>query len=467
MPVLRALRKPSLQANEVLRHTTATEPLRWAHRIERAMGGWIVIVAEWTGVEVRAMRTAALRITQQAMAELLGFTEAVVRKWEKRGATITLGQQYAEAMDTLLRRLDDEQRGRFAAALHGTPAPTSRSEASGEGLFEPVATIVERTQRLAELDADDHLADTLDLAMMDLLDRYETQGPQRLAPEAVALRQRVDAALHRRRHPHHLQRLNALAARLSGVLGYMAVNRGRFGLAKLYCREAYIIAAHIDDRELLAWIKGTESFCAYYMGDFRSSASLACEGIELAGAGPQAIRLYSNGLARALGKLGDVKGVDRAVEKAAALAETHGTGPRLTPALTFAPYGHARMMANAATAYLSAGQYGKTFAYGHQIEEYIDESDSTWSRSLVGLDVATALSRKADPDLEQAVHLGIKALSATSDRPIRSVWQRAHELGAAFRSTPAALSDEYLDYLREWSAAARGISAAEVPNQSG
>lgn len=413
------------------------------------------------------MRTAALRITQQAMAELLGFTEAVVRKWEKRGATITLGQQYAEAMDTLLRRLDDEQRSRFVAALHGTSAPTGPSEASAEGLFEPVATIVERTQRLAELDADDHLADTLDLAMVDLLDRYETEGPQRLAPEAVALRQRVDAALHRRRHPDHLRRLNALAARLSGILGYMAVNRGRFGLAKLYCREAYILATHSNDRELLAWIKGTESFCAYYMGDFRNSASLAYEGIELAGAGPQAIRLYSNGLARALGKLGDVRGVDRAVGQAAALAETHGTGTRLTPALTFAPYGRARMMANAATAYLSAGQYDKTFGYGHQIEEHIEESDSTWSRTLVSLDVATALSRKADPDLEQAVHLGIKALSVTSDRPIRSVWQRAQELGAAVRSVPSAASSEYLDYLRGWSTAVREISGPEVSIQSG
>lgn len=413
------------------------------------------------------MRIAALRLSQQAMAELLGFTEAVVSKWERRGASITLGQQYAEAMDTLLRRLDDDQRSRFAAALHGTSAPTGPSEAPGEGLFEPVATIVERTQRLAELDADDHLADTLDLAMMDLLDRYETEGPQRLAPEAVALRQRVDAALHRRRHPHHLRRLNALAARISGVLGYMAVNRGRFGLAKLYCREAYILAAHIDDRELLAWIKGTDSFCAYYMGDFRSSASLAGEGIELAGAGPQAIRLYSNGLARALGKLGDGAGVDRAVEQAAALAETHGTGVRLTPALTFEPYGRARTMANAATAYLSAGQYDKTFAYGHQIEEHIEESDSTWSRSLVSLDVATALSRKADPDLEQAVHLGIKALSVTSDRPIRSVWQRAHELGAAVRSVPSAASSEYLDYLRGWSAATREISGPEISIQSG
>lgn len=39
-------------------------------------------VTKWTGREVRALRTEALRITQREFAERLGFSEAVVRKWE-------------------------------------------------------------------------------------------------------------------------------------------------------------------------------------------------------------------------------------------------------------------------------------------------------------------------------------------------------------------------------------------------
>lgn len=43
-----------------------------------------MIVTKWTGIEVRALRTAAMRITQLEFAETLGFTVAVVRKWEGR-----------------------------------------------------------------------------------------------------------------------------------------------------------------------------------------------------------------------------------------------------------------------------------------------------------------------------------------------------------------------------------------------
>ncbi|RJO77940.1 hypothetical protein D5S18_06595 [Nocardia panacis] len=76
-----------------------------------------MIVIRWTGVEVRALRTQALRRTQSEFADLIGYSEAVVRKWEGRGETITLAGQFAAAMDTLLRRLDDEQSERFRRAL--------------------------------------------------------------------------------------------------------------------------------------------------------------------------------------------------------------------------------------------------------------------------------------------------------------------------------------------------------------
>jgi hypothetical protein len=77
----------------------------------------VVIVTKWTGVEVRALRLEALRWTQPQLAERTGFSEGAVRKWEARGATITLRGQYAEGMDTLLRGLNREQQARFETAL--------------------------------------------------------------------------------------------------------------------------------------------------------------------------------------------------------------------------------------------------------------------------------------------------------------------------------------------------------------
>jgi transcriptional regulator with XRE-family HTH domain len=76
-----------------------------------------MIVTRWTGVEVQLLRTQALRLTQKELAALSGFSLAAVRKWERRGSTITLASEFAEGMDTLLQRLDDRQRARFLSAL--------------------------------------------------------------------------------------------------------------------------------------------------------------------------------------------------------------------------------------------------------------------------------------------------------------------------------------------------------------
>ncbi|MBF6243280.1 helix-turn-helix transcriptional regulator [Nocardia elegans] len=85
-------------------------------------------VTKWTGREVRALRTEALRITQREFAERLGFSEAVVRKWESRRETITLVRQYADAMDTVYRRLDDNQATRFHEALPTCPPVSAATD---------------------------------------------------------------------------------------------------------------------------------------------------------------------------------------------------------------------------------------------------------------------------------------------------------------------------------------------------
>ncbi|MEU1958784.1 hypothetical protein [Nocardia sp. NPDC019255] len=419
-----------------------------------------MIVTKWTGVEVRALRTAALRVSQPEFAEILGFTVAAVRKWETRRETIELSGKYAAAMDTMLDRLTDSERARFEAAL--TPGPCAASMRTVADTFESPTDIARRVQGLTELESDGDALDILTLAVDNVVHRYEFEGPRRLAPEAIAARHQVEVMLGQRRHPAQLRALYSIAGRLSGVLGYMAVNRGRFGHARMYCREAFAIGQLLGDTDLQAWVKGTESFCAYYQGDYAAAVRAAYEGLDLADGGPQSVRLYSNGLARALGKVGDSAGVAGAIDAATTTAAALDTGPGLTPALTFAPYGQARLMANAATAFLSAGEYQRCLEYGQQVEDRVAESDSVWSRSLVRLDMAAAmLGAGRRRDVERAAQLGVEALDASSDRPIRSVWQRAHELGAIIGAIRARGSDEYLGSLLEWSSSARDFSAPE------
>ena len=125
----------------------------------------------------------------------------------------------------------------------------------------------------------------------------------------------------------------------------------------------------------------------------------------------------------------------------------------MTLCISFEPYSQARVMANAATAYLNLGQPARAITYGEEITVLVDASDSAWSQALVRLDLATAYLQQRSPDVEHAMALGIAALAAAADRPIRSIWQRARELNAMTdRWHAVRMVQEFIDALRQWEA---------------
>ncbi|WP_157172282.1 helix-turn-helix domain-containing protein [Nocardia pneumoniae] len=143
-----------------------------------------MIVNSWTGVEVRALRR-----TQRELAEMTGFSEAVVRKWERRGATISLAGEYAAGMDTLLRRLDDEQAARFRAAL---------------GVGPSVAVGVDRSAAAVEARVSD---------LRRALDAHDVPDDGPIRPVDL-LRDAVAAAVHDRLNSNYLR----LVCELPGLL---------------------------------------------------------------------------------------------------------------------------------------------------------------------------------------------------------------------------------------------------------
>lgn len=438
---------------------------------------------EWTAFEAVALQEA-MRKSIRDYATVLGVEVTTVTAWRSRlGASKPRPSTQAILDTTFEKRATDLERARFAEIIaEGEPAwivrnrrakdpaetlSTSRvlTVAAGNELaaFERPADIIQRMRQLHNHDVDPNILDVIDSALAAILDRYELEGPVQLAPEVQSLRREVESLLESCRQPAQLQRLYRLSCQLAGVLAYMAVNRGIFGRANIYAREALGIAEFIRDVELQAWIKGTQSFCAYYQGDYPAAVAFAHDGIDLAGNNGQSIRLYANGLARALGKLGDTAGVDRAIDAAMHAADSIETPSGLTPALSFGLYSNARLMANAATAHLSACNYAKTFEYGQLVEVQVNESDSVWSRSLVRLDVATALVQQPNRDVDTAMDLGLEALDASRDRPIRSVWQRAHDLAdSAVTTTKARTVQNYIGELRDWSVQAKPTAAPEI-----
>ncbi|MFB7630442.1 helix-turn-helix domain-containing protein [Streptomyces sp. NPDC056149] len=291
----------------------------------------------------------------------------------------------------------------------------------------------------------------LEHGVIDIVDRYEAEGPHRLASEAVDLRSFIQERLVGRQPPRQRESLFRLAAQTSALLGYMAVNAGREPVAEAYCREAEELAKEIADTELLMWIHGTRSLNAYYAGRYDRAVQCAEAGLAIAPENPQAIRLQSNGRARALGKLGDRSAAVRAIAAAEDLSSRHAVHAGLTSCISFEPYGTARTLANAATVHVALADASRVLAYAHQIDELVEQSDSAWSRALVRLDVATALLTDPQPDVEQAMALGRQVLDSGGGPPIRSVVQRAGDLltGAeSWKSVPAVR--EYAEAHRTW-----------------
>lgn len=276
------------------------------------------------------------------------------------------------------------------------------------------------------------LAD-LERFTIDVVERYETEGPLALAPEVVQARQLVDQLLAGNQRLHQRARLFELAERLSGQLSYMAINLGSFDTARAYGTEAFEFARFIEHDELSAWVRGTQSLAAYYTGDYRQSLVLAQDGQRYAKNGIQAVRLAVNGEARALGKLRDRRGTTEAVTRAYRLLERLPPATGMTPCISFGIYSEARTASNAATAYLTIADTKRVLAYTEYVMQIADGSPSRWSRALVRLDTATALLKGEKPEPEGASLLGSEAITATRGLHIESIRQRSRDLATDLR----------------------------------
>ncbi|WP_347585726.1 hypothetical protein [Acrocarpospora sp. B8E8] len=109
--------------------------------------------------------------------------------------------------------------------------------------------------------------------------------------------------LRGRQSPSQRRELFVLAAQVSGLLSYMAVNMGRSVLADAYATEAAMLAGEADHVELQMWVLGTRSFGLYYQGHYDEADAAASAGAALDPSSPQAIRLLINGRARALARI--------------------------------------------------------------------------------------------------------------------------------------------------------------------
>ncbi|MFC5826989.1 helix-turn-helix domain-containing protein [Nonomuraea insulae] len=257
---------------------------------------------------------------------------------------------------------------------------------------------------------------------------YEQASHSHLAPMLCKQRAWIDELIQDCNDPAQRQQLFEIAGGTSGVLGYIATGLGNFPLARAYCAEAFQLATLAQTANLQAWARGMQSFCEYYAHDYDEALRLAVDGLTHAESQPQSVRLTLNGVARALGKLGDVEGVHSAVASAYDLLSCNQVPSGVPSSISLGCYSAAQAASNAATAYLSLGMPDKVRQYVTLALPDIDSSESPWSRSLIMIDYAASLVPSEDADVEHISSLALDALSISAGRPIISVQQRAIEL---------------------------------------
>lgn len=390
-----------------------------------------------------AVSRHAVQETQRSLATQLPFSRSTVANvetgrqhaprefWQRCDDLLSAGGDLLAGCDQLAAAIEQQAHAdlkQVHAQINRRPEGANRHVE-----LESATEIMARRATLHSSALTAELLADLEQFVVNVIDRYEVEGPSRLARETVQARRLVDRLLAGNQRLHQRARLFELAGKLSGQLSYMAINLGNFAAAQAYGAEAFELAGFIGHNELSAWVRGTQSLAAYYTGDYRRSLVLAQDGQRYAKKSIQAVRLAVNGEARALGKLQDRRGTAEAVTRAYRQLERFRPAAGMTPCISFGIYSEARTASNAATAYLSIADTKRVLAYTEYATRVVDASPSQWSRALVRLDTATALLKGKRPEPEGASLLGSEAIAAARDIGIESIRQRTRDLMAELR----------------------------------
>lgn len=252
-------------------------------------------IIRWTGVEVAALR-AALRDTQVQFADRIGCSLEAVGKWERRGAGITLGTRYSECMDTACRRLDDEQRARFDAALQDPGGSLRNFKSTLSPSFPRRASVAPGAQGVEEVNrrefgklavasaatvtfsgshsdgslakVDDRMIDEIESALSDAMAQDDRFGPWLVLRSVLSQQSMIQSVLPD--CPTRFRsRLTSVYANVTRFAGWLYFDMGDHASASR-CYEIGHRAAHESgDAELAAFTLSHMSHLALSSGNPR------------------------------------------------------------------------------------------------------------------------------------------------------------------------------------------------------
>lgn len=321
----------------------------------------------WTGLEVRALRDA-LRETRRGFCRITGVHFDTLRKWERRGGTLTLRAVNAAIMDTTLARVSDDQRQRFhlrcaelrqtndsAAApatppkldlddpdRHSTPCYSMEIYDVNRRELLRLLSISSATLVAPPMDWDRILAATGGSSRVDtattseyahinhtLWERYSTAVTK--AETFPAVREHLDAVLSALRRPHDesvRRSLHAIASEILQLAGEILLDNADFATASHCYTAAAAFSKEAGAMDLGACAMTRHAYISLFDRAFATAVPLLESARELARRGdPSVTTRYwvDSVLAQAFAGLGQAQDCERATDAARAALDIAGT----------------------------------------------------------------------------------------------------------------------------------------------
>lgn len=315
---------------------------------------------------------------------------------------------------------------------------------------EEMAQIGARLERLARNNVDAATLRHLGLSLEEVSAAYERDGGAAVYRLVRQQRHWIEHLMEEQQRPRDRVELHAAAGKLSAVLGYLAFDLGHRTLAEAYLGEAFSLGEAAADRDLMAWVRGLQSFVAFYAGRYHAALEYARHGQVNAGGGPQSVRLAVAGEARALGRLGDAYAVAEAVERALGARERHPGGQPVGEFLSMEPLGVGRIHGNAASAYLALGDSARVQEHAERALEVFSGNASAASEALTAVDLAVShlSGRGADPEAAAAAIR--RALDVGAGLQSDVVAARLHDFVVISRRWAGPELIETVEAVEEW-----------------
>ncbi|WP_067690487.1 helix-turn-helix domain-containing protein [Nocardia jejuensis] len=382
--------------------------------------------------EIKRRRIAA-GLSQRVLATRVGYSRQYVSMAEWEDANLP-SPELVSAIDTALgaegaliglrgQIRTEKKHRRGSAAL----APTDERICEPFGGESVDATDVLRRIHRLNRSVDPEVVHHLATSTLAIIENYEDADHAELVPALNRQRAWLNELVEDCAHPRQRASLFEVAGQTSGLLGYLAVGRGEFLLARAYCLEAFTLGDFSQNMVLRAWARGLQSFCEYYAGQYLDALRYAEDGFASGQPNSQTVRLMINGAARAMGKLNDAEGVERIVDAAFDVLARSDAPDGMPSSVSLGCYSPAQTAGNAATAYVSLGRPDKVAEYARLAMPEISRSGSPWSRSLVAIDMAHSHIGAEQGDPGYAADLVLGALDTSAGKPVVSVRKRAAE----------------------------------------